>query len=117
MGQSGRPIHAEIEDADESSYQITIGLVPDCGGANACRIATLSAERLSEGTSALGEGTKVELTAGRTAYYEENECGASCPDNTITWDQDGVRYKVGIKSGRLEQLLKLAGSVASSQPR
>lgn len=76
-------------------YALSIAAVPGCGSANACTVATLSAERGRQPS-----GTqRVALRGGVIGRYRPMSCGASCADPTIEWRQDGYTYSIAASLG------------------
>jgi hypothetical protein len=114
IGQGGQTVYATIEKATVDSYQIILGTEKDCDGGNYCRLGIVGGERVSEGTKLPDGGERVSLQGGITGIFFFNQCGANCPDNTMTWQQGNVRYIVGVKSGRREQLIELANAMISA---
>ena len=55
-------------------------------------------------------GKAVKLAKGITGHFIDAECGANCSDSTLSWQQGGFRYMVGIKAANLEILRKVANS-------
>lgn len=115
MGQGSHTVYASVEGARSESYSIILGTEPGCTGGNYCRLGTVAAEKITTGTIPLRGGEKVTLQGGLAGWYFFNECGANCPDNTIVWEQAGVRYTVGIKSGRREELIQMANATLATQ--
>lgn len=104
-GQS--PVYAVLESATPSQYSVILGYSEDCQGGTACRLGTVTAE---SATSTPLAGEKVGLVNGVTGYFTEATCGANCSDATLSWEQNGNRYTVGIKAGEVETLVKMANS-------
>ncbi len=77
-------------------YALSIAGTPRCGSANACTVATLSAERDRQpyGTQ------RVRLRNGVVGRYTPMSCGASCADPTIEWRQDGYTSSISAALGR-----------------
>lgn len=107
------PVYATIETVTPSQYQLILGFTPDCNGGTACRLGTVSGEEISPNSPAL-EGKAIPLDDGITGYFMDAVCGANCSDSTITWDQNGTRYQMGIKAGKPEDLVKMANSAIAS---
>ncbi len=107
------PVYAIIETVTPSQYQLILGLTPDCNGGTACRFGTVSGEEISPSSPNL-EGKPVPLDDGITGYFMDAVCGANCSDSTMTWDQNGTRYQMGIKAGKPEDLVKMANSAIAS---
>jgi len=56
------------------------------------------------------EGEVIPLAQNITGYFTDYTCNANCSYPRLIWDQDGYRYYLGIKAGKLETLVKLANS-------
>ena len=103
--------------AEQTGYTFGLGLIRGCGGANACSVATFSAER--------GEEPRLErevaLAGGITGYYQGLSCGASCSDPMIEWVQDDVLYSIqataGTKKTERRRMVRLANSAIRNGPR
>ena len=115
MGQGSQQVYASVERATSESYSVILGTEAGCTGGNYCRLGTIAAEKVTGDTIPLPEGKKVTLQDGVVGYYFFNECGANCPDNTVVWEQAGMRYTVGIKSGREEQLIQMANATIAGR--
>ncbi|MCD8489647.1 MAG: hypothetical protein LRZ84_23645 [Desertifilum sp.] len=100
-------VYAVLETADASQYQIILGYTEDCQGGTACRLGTVSAQAA---TSTPLAGEPVALANGITGYFTDAVCGANCSDSTLSWEQNGNRYTVGIKAGQQDTLIKMANS-------
>lgn len=103
------PIYAIIEAVTQKKYEILLGFSPDCNGASACRLGSVSAEAVTRKTPRL-TGKPVSLAKGITGYFVDFSCGAGCSDATLTWRQQGVQYVVGVKAGDRTSLVKMANS-------
>ena len=75
------------------SFELSLAGAPDCGGANACFLASFTGEK--GGTPAFKR--QVSLTGGRTGYYKPLTCGGSCSPPMIQWIQKGVLYSIQAK--------------------
>lgn len=102
-------LYAVLENATANKYSIILGFSPDCGGGNACRLGTMTAQTVTSTTPKL-KGKKVKLANGINAYFEDFGCGANCSDAILTWRQKKVQYSVGLKAGKVKDLLKMANS-------
>ncbi|AFY81227.1 hypothetical protein [Oscillatoria acuminata] len=107
------PVYATIETVTPSQYSLILGFTPDCTGGTACRLGTVSGEDIAANSPEL-EGQSVPLDDGITGYFMDAVCGANCSDSTMTWDQNGTRYQMGIKAGKPEDLVKMANSAIAS---
>ena len=102
-------IYALLETANASEYQIQLAFTEDCTGGNACRLGSIFAEAITPKSPVL-TGEAVALANGITGYFTDATCGANCSDATLTWEQNSVRYTVGIKAGKVTTLMKMANS-------
>lgn len=107
-------LFAYTDRATLNSYIIGIDYEPACKGANACRYGSLTG-RLAASLTPIS-GQKVSLTGGITGYFTDASCGASCGDSTLSWEQGGVRYTVGVKAAKLDTLVKIANSAITNGP-
>jgi hypothetical protein len=98
-------------------YALSLAAVPDCGGANACFVATFTAER---GGEALGR-TRVRLANGRRGWFTPTGCGASCSPPQIQWRERGYTYtiqaRVGTQQTERREIVRLANSAIINGPR
>ncbi|WP_254564343.1 hypothetical protein [Oscillatoria sp. HE19RPO] len=106
-------LYGNIETVTASQYALILGFTPDCTGGTACRFGSVSGESLLASSPEL-EGKAVPLDDGITGYFIDAVCGANCSDSTMTWDQNGTRYQMGIKAGKPEDLVKMANSAIAS---
>ncbi len=63
------------------------------------------------------EAGAVTLINGLRGYYLPPACGANCQAayGSITWDQDGYRYSIGIKTGQKAEMLELVNATIENQ--
>ncbi len=110
-GASGENrLYAIIETATRNKYEIILGFTRDCNGGNACSFGSVSAQAITEKTPR-PSGKAVLLSQKIIGYFIAAQCGANCSDSTITWQQQGVQYTVGLKAGDRSSLIKMANSV------
>lgn len=107
------PIYALLESATASNYEIVLAFTKDCTGGNACRLGGIAAEAITA-KSPPHTGEAVSLANGILGYFTNATCGANCSDSTLTWEQNGVRYTVAIKAGKVTTLVKMANSAIAS---
>lgn len=110
---SASPLYAILESATASSYQILLAFTENCNGGNACRLGSVSGQSVLSESVPL-EGQPVDLRDEITGYFVEATCGANCSDATLTWEQDGYRYTVGIKAGNEADLVEMANSAIAN---
>lgn len=125
------PFYAVLETARPSKYSIILGATKDCNGGNACRWGTLSGEALTPITPPLSAESEflnsphyqrmlqelpgfVSLVKGVTGYFVPAVCGAFCSDSKLFWEQNGYRYMVGIKAGKMKELIEMANSAINN---
>ncbi|WP_371717791.1 hypothetical protein [Anabaena sp. UHCC 0204] len=106
------PLYTIIETATKNKYEILLGFSPDCNGGSACRFSIITGEAITRATPRL-TGKPVFLAKGVTGYFVDFRCGANCSDATLTWRQGGVQYRIGLKAGLYNSLIKMATSVIS----
>jgi hypothetical protein len=109
------PLYANLVKATPTSYRIELAFVPDCYGASACRFGELGGDKITQNLPPL-QGKKTVLSKGITGYYTPAVCGANCSDGVLVWQQEGVRYHLALKAGKLEDLKSLANSVITAKP-
>jgi hypothetical protein len=98
-------------------YDLELAAARDCGGANACFVATFAARR---GGSAAGR-TPVRLSNGRRGRFTPTACGASCSPPRIQWRERGrvytIQARVGTESTERREMVRLANSAIINGPR
>ena len=98
-------------------YDLELAAAADCGGANACFVATFTARR---GGEALGR-TRVRLSNGRRGWFTPTGCGASCSPPQIQWRERGYTYtiqaRVGTEATERREIVRLANSAIINGPR
>ena len=102
-------LFAIIESASASAYKIQLAFTQNCSGGNVCHYGTLTGRAMSKPQPS-PQGKPVSLVRGLTAYFVDANCDATCPDSTLTWDENSYRYTVGLKAEKLETLKKVAES-------
>src|SRR5205823_5800857 len=107
-------LFGSIATVKPNSYYIGLDFSPDCNGANACHYGSLAGE-LAASLDPIS-GQKVSLSGGLTGYFTDAGCGASCSESTLSWEQGGVRYTVGVKAAKVETLVKIANSAITNGP-
>ena len=107
------PLNAIIEFAAPKRYELQLAFTPDCTGGNACRYGLVSGQAVGRKAKRM-RGKAVKLARGITGYFIDAECGANCSDSTLSWQEGGYRYTVGIKAANVETLRKVANSAIES---
>jgi hypothetical protein len=74
-------------------YELQLGAVAHCNGADACFVAEFSANRGGTHTGA----ANVHLNGGVSAWYRPISCGASCAPANLWWRRNGVLYQIQVK--------------------
>jgi hypothetical protein len=102
---------------DADGYGFSLAAIRRCGGANACTVASFTAER--GGVPAFK--TQIPLANGLTGHYKGLSCGASCSPPMIQWVQDGILYTIqadaGTKRTERRRIVALANSAIRNGPR
>jgi hypothetical protein len=99
-----------------SGYDLEIGAVRHCAGANACFVAEFAAERTSTVF-----GTRVTVHGASKAGFKRLSCGASCSPPEIDFIVRGIRYTIqaNLKTKRSDRtaLINAAQAAISAGPR
>ena len=102
--------------AQRSGYDLEIGAVKHCGGANACFVAGFTAV---QGGKVFGR--RVTVPGATRAGFVPLSCGASCSPPQIDFLWHGVRYTIqaNLKTKRSDRavLIAAAQSAMSAGPR
>ncbi|WCB94574.1 hypothetical protein DSM104299_03311 [Baekduia alba] len=102
-------------DSKKGEYHLALSGAKDCGGANACFLATFTGER---GAKLGYKATNVKLALGMKGHYRPLSCGASCSPPSIAWIQKGVRYEIQAKArGGREAFVAMANSAIKNGNR
>jgi hypothetical protein len=105
---------AIVERADSAGYTLMIALASRCDGGNWCRYGNVSGARARTG-ALRPAGTPVPLADGITGHFVDATCGAVCSDSELWWEENGVRYAVGVKAADAETLAAIARSALGSR--
>jgi hypothetical protein len=103
------PLYAQLEIVTAKNYSILLGFDSQCNGATACRLGSISGEKINSQNKLL-KGKKITLSRKRQGYFVDATCGANCSDSTISWQEKGYLYRLAIKAGDLKTLVKMANS-------
>ena len=103
------PLYAQVETVTAKSYSILLGFDPECNGGTACRLGSVSGEKINSQNKIL-KGKKITFSRKRQGYFVDAICGANCSDSTLSWQEKGYLYQVAIKAGDLKTLVKMANS-------
>ena len=74
---------------------------------------SISGEKLSS-DAPRPTGKAVQLEQNFSGYFTDFECGESCGAATVAWDENGYRYTVGIKAGKMDDIVRVANSAISN---
>ena len=93
-------------------WSVTIAGDPACGGANACTLAWLDAQKGGKPHNT----REVPLANGITGYFAPLSCGGSCSPPSIEFSTGGVLYEIAARvaaKGRTDRgILKAAANSA-----
>jgi hypothetical protein len=99
-----------------NGWDIEFAYVPNCGGANACAMASFTAIKRRR----LWEPANVTLARGIRGRFNRISCGASCGPAQISFVIDGVLYEFDVKdpAGRQRTaMVALANQAITYGPR
>jgi len=130
----GRNFVAHLIEAGPNGYRVAIA-PPDCQyGASACTYANVSARRVTQQMKpphkefsfmddpnyqpterAPSKRGYVDLGNGVRGYFVPWVLGASVSNAKVIWQEDGIRYTVGIKGGKKERVIRMAKSAIGAK--
>jgi hypothetical protein len=111
------PPYAILEKASKSKYAMILGYTAFCNGNSGCRYGSLAGELVSGKLGKGLSGEKVEISKGLSGYFKDGSCKKSlCEDSFLTFYKGKALYKLGIKGGRQQDLLKMAQSLVEVPP-
>jgi hypothetical protein len=102
-----------------TAYDLSLAGARNCGGANACFLASFEAQRGGKP----GFKRRVALRGGRTGHFKPLTCGGSCSPPLIQWVQRGNLYTIRAKvpdstdAGQRRRLVAAANSAIAAGPR
>ncbi len=127
-------VYVHIIDAQPDRYEISLDATSTCQGQDSCSFGLLSAQQLHQGDQSvqaeyafeqapdfqptgrspepIGE---VALARGIPGYFVPFVCGANCDTAKVIWEQNGYRYKVGIRYAEKATVVHLANSVIQNE--
>lgn len=111
---AGKPLYPEVRTTARR-WDVTLGFVRDCNGANVCSAGYLSAVKTMRLPSSV-DGKAVRLAGGITGRYRALSCGASCSPPEITFRRFGMnvsyQLKLRLKAGETDRqaLVRIANS-------
>jgi hypothetical protein len=99
----------------DSGWHLEFDGAPDCGGATACFLASVTAETGGRP----GFKRTVKLAGGVTGYYKPLTCGGSCSPPVIQFVRGGVLYEIAAKvpGKALKRLTTAANEALAAGPR
>ncbi|MBC6473086.1 MAG: hypothetical protein GDA48_09935 [Hormoscilla sp. GM102CHS1] len=107
-------IHLNLSDKNK----IRLNYARRCYGGTACRLGIITTEKLTQAqeklTGTVLEKSETSLGTGITGYFVDGTCGANCSDATISWDQNGSRYTLGLKASKKETLVEMANELGEN---
>lgn len=128
-------VSADVIDVDR--YEVNLDAIAGCEGAGYCTFGIMGAERMTAQTESLDDRyafmldpnyqpmmrsedpiSEVELSGGIIGTFIPWVCGANCNTSKVYWEQEGIRYYVGIR-GPVEKttVMAIANSMIENEPR
>jgi hypothetical protein len=99
-----------------ATYDLELGAVKNCGGADACFVADFTA---AKGNTVFGR--RVTVRGASKAGFKPLSCGASCSPPAIDFIVHGIRYEIqaNLKTKQSDKaaLIKAAQGAISAGPR
>ncbi len=124
--EEGLPeVAAHMLTMDEGEYELSLDYGVDCQGAGACHYGAIAGMKVDSGipiaTSsfpfALEDAQVVDLAHDISGYFIPAVCGANCDDARLWWIYEGYEYMLGLKAGRVEDVVALANAaIVNSVP-
>lgn len=128
-----KPLVATLSSATGNEYAIVLGSRSNCQGQNSCKLGSLSATKLTAKALSLqktfqqaasfvndplfnGERRSpdqmgpVTLSNNVKGYFIPWVFSDRYTEAKIIWEQDGVRYSIGLQQGDKDTLIKMANS-------
>ena len=130
------PFFVSIDEVDVDRYEINLDATPGCEGAGYCTFGIFGAQRIMQDTPTVGGQyafmldpeyqptmrseepiSEVELSGGIVGIFIPWVCGANCNTAKVYWEQERIRYFVGIR-GPIDKatVLEIANSMIENQP-
>jgi hypothetical protein len=107
------PIYPILRSANHSGYDIFLATEKDCL-AGACEYGELLGSSTPIKEESDGVRVRVTLPGGIEGYFIDFTCGANCSDSYVGWTEGDYHYSVGMKTGKREQLIKIANSAIAA---
>lgn len=92
LGGGARKLYASGAGR-RTSWVLSLGAVPRCGGATACFVASFAGDRGQR----LPGRSNVRLSGGVRGLYQPISCGASCSPASLWFVYRGVLYSWQVK--------------------
>ena len=129
------PFFVSTEMADANHYEVNLDAIQDCRGAGYCNFGMMGAERITADTESVDERyayyldpdyqpiqrseepiSEVELSGDITGIFIPWVLGANYSTAKVYWEQEGVRYYVGIR-GPISRaiIVEIANSMIENQ--
>ena len=99
-----------ILSADENSYEVVIGFVPDCNGASACRYGSVVGIPEEDGVTDFS-GERALLRNQISGQFFESTCGAGCSDAIVLWQDGEHEFSIGLKGALMDDAFDFAATV------
>jgi hypothetical protein len=96
--------------AHRNSWAMGLDAAADCGGANACFVASFAGQR---GGTPFGD-QRVRLRGGRRGFFTPLSCGASCAPPQIQWKMGSTLYTIQARVGGVNTEKRLLIRMANS---
>ncbi|MEM1291132.1 MAG: hypothetical protein AAGH67_06650 [Cyanobacteria bacterium P01_H01_bin.162] len=131
-----QPFFVSTDVIDVDRYEVNLDAMAGCEGAGYCIFGIMGAERIMPGTPSVDEQyayyldpeyqpvqrsdepiAEVQLANGLTGTFIPWVCGANCSTAKVYWQQEGIRYYIGIR-GPIDQatVVEIANSMIENQP-
>ncbi len=106
-------VYENVDLAEPGTYRITFGLVPNCSGATACDVGSVTGGiRGDPADPSRDPGRRsVRLRDGTPATFAEAHCGASCGDSALGFWRRHVWYVLYLHAGSKEDTIRAANSM------
>lgn len=127
-------IYASVLDSSEDGYELSLDATSDCHGADACSFGLVTAKRVYQTTLSVASAYAyeqqpdfrpiarspeimgdVELPHSIKGYFVPYVCGANCDTSKVFWEQNGVRYSVGIRMASKAAVVAMANSAIENE--
>lgn len=91
----GKPLYPVVT-ASAKRWDVVLGYVPGCNGANVCAAGNLAAVKTTRKLNA-GDGKKVTLRHGAEGRFQKMTCGANCAAAAISFRSAGLIFTYQLK--------------------